>query len=568
MKNKFNQRIISGIFFFCCIFCTIYTANAQPKIIYTTLLSNLSQPVCATNAGDGSNRLFIVEQKGKIKIYKDGSLSSKLFLDIGSILSTVDEQGLLSLAFSPDYKNNRTFFVYYTDVNDAVTIARYKTSETNPDSAIANSGVILLSLPKQGGSIGRNGGDLHFGQDGYLYIGTGDGGTGTTTFNNPQNGKSLFGKILRLNVDGIDVAPYYTIPADNPYVTDADILDEIWAIGLRQAWRWTFDRQTGDMWIGDVGQSKWEEIDFRTPAQSKGANYGWGCYEGDSVKNLNNCGPVSDYVFPILAYDHGFTTGGNAVIGGYVYRGTKYPSLQGYYVCTDYASHNTWKIKPNGTAWDVYLQKVQTDAVVSFGEDEAGELFATTITGKLYSVTTDEVLPIQLVYFNAQQSTSAGIVTLKWQTAFEQNTESFQVQSSSDGRVFSNAGAVAAKNLTTGFSYTFNVSQLLSGKIFYRLAIKNTDGSINYSDVIDITNNRAPGAAIYPTVVENSTINLLLNDKFNAARLFDLSGREVMYKNLTGITGRVTLNIPKLASGTYLVLLTGDKPVQQKIVIK
>lgn len=570
VKRYFGlSTLFLSIAFFCCTLCFVNGAKAQPKVLFTTLLSNLSSPVEVRNAGDGSNRLFIVEQGGKIKIYKNGTVLSSVFLDVSSLLSGAEEQGLLSLAFSPDYKNDRTFYIYYTALSDAITVARYSTSETNPDSAIANSAKILFSIPKEGGSVGRNGGDMHFGKDGYLYIGTGDGGTGTNTFNNPQDGNSLLGKMLRINVNNSNIAPYYTIPADNPFVANPNIRDEIWALGLRQPWRWSFDGLTGDMWIGDVGQSKWEEVDFIPASHAGGVNHGWECYEGDSINKAQVCPAVTNYLPPVFAYGHNFNDGGAVVIGGYVYRGALYTTLQGYYICIDYFSKNLWKIKPaeSGTGWDVYLQKGVPNEIESFGEGEDGELYATTIGGLLYKVSADEVLPVKFISFTAQQAQATGVVTLKWQTGFEQNIESFQVQSSTDGRIFSAIGTVTAKNLNNGFTYSYNHSQPLTGKVFYRLVIKSKDGTISYSDVINIMQSHIPRAVIYPTVVESNTITVVLNDKFSALRMFDLSGREVMYKSLTGETGTIILRLPKLTAGTYAVQLTGVYPFQQKIVV-
>ncbi len=569
MKNLVSRIVIVLLITLLGILFSADNTAAQPKVKFTPILTGLSSPLAVRNAGDGSNRLFIVEQRGKIKIYKDGSLFSKPFINVSSILSGATEQGLLSLAFSPNYTTDRTFYIYYTDLAGSITVARYNTSATNPDSAIESSGKILFSLPKEGGSLGRNGGDMHFGKDGYLYIGLGDAGTGTNTFNNPQNGNSLLGKMLRIDVNTSDVAPYYTIPADNPYATKDKIKHEIWAFGLRQAWRWSFDRLTGDMWIGDVGQSKYEEVNMVTPDQSAAANYGWECYEADSANKTQGCGDISTYKFPVFMYEHGSNNGGEVVIGGYVYRGNIYLALQGYYLCMDYFSQNLWKIKPdNAGGWNVYMQKGVAADIESFGEGEDGELYATAITGTVYKLSTDEVLPVKLISFSAQKKQGSNVVVLNWQTASEQNIEYYQVQTSSDGRNFSGIGTVAAKNQANGFTYGFSHSPLSTGEIFYRLAIKSKDGSISYSDIISIRQNNVPRAIIYPTIVENRTITVLLNDKFNSLRIFDLSGRQVMNKSLEGVSGSLIVNLPQLTAGTYIVQLTGTNPLHQKIIVK
>ncbi len=378
-----------SLFFFCCISGVVQKSFAQPQVIFSKIADNLNLPDCITNAGDGSGRLFITEQAGVIKIFKNGVILSKPFLDISNLVSIVgNDQGLFSIAFSPKYNKNRTFFVLYTALNNNITLASYKVSKTNPDSATKSGSKTLLSIPKEGGSLGRNGGDLHFGTDKYLYVSIGDGGTGSNTFDNPQDGLVLNGKLLRIKTNS-SIAPYYTIPPDNPYVNDPNVLDEIWALGLRQPWRFTFDRTTNDIWMTDVGQSTREEVTVRTSAQSAKTNYGWPCYEGDSVYKLKNCGNISNYTFPVLAFSNNLTDGGHGVMGGYVYRGAAYPALQGYYICGDLDSRNLWKIKSNGTGgWNVYPQPGGAPkGLVSFGEGEDAEMYALSIdSGTLYKV--------------------------------------------------------------------------------------------------------------------------------------------------------------------------------------
>ena len=482
------KQVFFGLFLNACFFCFIIPANAQPALTYTQLIKNLSSPVDIKNAGDSSKRLFIAEQTGAIRIYKNGSLLSKPFLNIASITSHGSEQGLLSIAFHPKYKQNGLFFVYYTGINGAVTLARYKVSATNADSAAANSGVILFSLPKPGGFNNHNGGCLHFGTDGYLYVTIGDGGSGGDPFNNAQNGMVLFGKMLRLKVDS-KVAPYYTIPADNPFVGNAAYKPEIYALGLRNTWRWSFDRQTGDMWLGDVGQVKWEEVDFRTPAQAAGANYGWRCYEGSNQYDTSGCGGAGSYVSPIINYNHNNNTGGHSITGGYVYRGTSYPLLQGYYICSDYVSANAWKIKSNGSGgWNVYRQAGVPASIVSYGESEKGELYAASLDGKIYTVGATSI------------SVSAA-----------------------------------------------NTSSSVSGSV-----INNAEAKIK----------------IYPTLVDNHQITIELNAAFTSMALFDLSGRLILRRSLTGQTGNLTLYLPDLTAGMYMAEVTsGSKTMREKIYI-
>src|SRR5690348_2395194 len=298
---------------------------AQPTLGFNKIISGLSSPVDIKNAGDSSKRIFIVEQTGAVKIYKNGHLLSRPFLDIRNLVKFQGEQGLLSIAFSPHYETNRTFFVYYNNTNGDITLARYRVSKSNPDSAAPSTAVILFSRPKPGGFGNHNGGTLQFGSDGFLYLSIGDGGSEGDPFRNSQNGKTFYGKMLRLNIN-VNTPPYYAIPPDNPFVNNSNVLDEIYYLGLRNPWKWSFDRQTGDTWIADVGQDSLEEVDFRKP-HTGGANFGWSCYEATRVYNADSCKSKSAYVFPIFKYHHAVSTGGECVIGGYVYRGTKFSQL-------------------------------------------------------------------------------------------------------------------------------------------------------------------------------------------------------------------------------------------------
>ncbi len=235
--------------------------KAQPTIGYQLVTSGFAVPVDIVNAGD--SRLFIVEQAGRIKIWNGTAILGTSFLDIASITNYSGEMGLLSVAFHPDYANNRYFFVYYNGLNGNINLARYRTKETNPNEADNTSGVILMSIPKPFSN--HNGGKLNFGADGFLYFATGDGGSGGDPNNFAQTGSSYLGKMLRIDVNNFANAPYYTAPPNNPYLSDPVIKKEIIAFGLRNAWRWSFDKQTGDMWIADVGQGVLEEVNF-TPS--------------------------------------------------------------------------------------------------------------------------------------------------------------------------------------------------------------------------------------------------------------------------------------------------------------
>lgn len=364
---------------------------AQPQITFSPFLKNMRKPINVTNAGDSSGRIFIVEQFGKIRIYKNGALLQKPFLDISNIIDTTQYRGIWSVAFHPDYKNNGVFFVYYIDSAGLTTLARFKTSKNNPDSAVANSRVVLFALPTTGTNDPHLG-EMHFGRDGYLYISINDGSIYEYTSSFAQDGQQFYGKMLRLDVN-TNKPPYYKVPRDNPFVNDTNYKPEIWALGLRNAWRWSFDRQNNNMWLADVGAAAWEEVDLRTPHQSFGANFGWPCYEANTPFDTTGCKGSSNYIFPIFAYPHVNSTSAEVIIGGYVYRGISYPTLRGYYVCIDYTTGNIWKLKPNGNGgYTSYLQTGGPINVESFGEDENGELYATAENGSVYKITVSSSL--------------------------------------------------------------------------------------------------------------------------------------------------------------------------------
>jgi glucose/arabinose dehydrogenase len=358
----------------------------KAQLQFTPLIQNLKLPVNIKNAGDGSGRLFIIEQYGLVRIYKNDSLLSKPFLDIRHLIDTSEYEGIWSIAFPRDYKTNRRFFLYYVDTNGYATLARFRTSN-NPDSAIANSGVVLFSLPPTG-TDDPHLGEMHFGKDGYLYIAINDGSIYNNNTRYAQDGNLFYGKMLRLNINVVG-APYYKVPPDNPFITDPNIRDEIWATGLRNAWRWSFDKKTGNLWIGEVGNSRWEEIDVRTPKQPFGANFGWPCYEGPSAFLTDSCRRKSFYVSPVYVYGHKRGNSGEVLTGGYVYRGLAYPSLYGWYICIDYTTGTVRMLKPKigGGGLDSLIQDSLPTGIASFGEGENGELYAAGLwNGTVYHI--------------------------------------------------------------------------------------------------------------------------------------------------------------------------------------
>jgi glucose/arabinose dehydrogenase len=352
----------------------------QTPLTLRTVAAGLALPVFVTHAGDGSGRLFVVEKGGTIRILHQGQVQAEPFLDITDrVNSSGNEQGLLGLAFPPNYSESGFFLVNYTDAAGHTNIARFQVTGEDPNRADPTSEfqILLIEQPARN----HNGGMLVFGPDGYLWIGMGDGGASFDRFNNGQNPATLLGKMLRLDVTS-DPAQPYTIPPDNPWVAadwnGVDVRDEVWAVGLRNPWRYSFDRLTGDLWIADVGQNQYEEINL-TPAGSPGGlNYGWPITEGLHCVSGASCNQEG-LVTPVLEYDH---SGHCSVTGGYVYRGAQFPALNGVYFYGDYCSGVIWATWLDAAGQRQVEQVLDTDLTLSsFGEDEAGELYLTDLGG-------------------------------------------------------------------------------------------------------------------------------------------------------------------------------------------
>lgn len=353
-------------------------ASAQ-TIGLQTVAQNLNNPLFMTYAPDGSSRLFIVEQGGKIRILQNGKVLATPFLDLSKGISCCGERGLLGLAFHPEYKSNGFFFVNYTNPQGNTVVARYKVS-SDPDRADPASGQILLTVEQP--YANHNGGMLAFGPDGYLYIGLGDGGSGGDPQNNAQNLGSLLGKILRIDVNRREAGKAYGIPADNPFINRPGARPEIWSYGWRNPWRFSFDRTTGDLWVGDVGQNRWEEISFQ-PAGQGGGNYGWRIMEGTHCYNPSSGCNKEGLILPVLEYGHDV---GNSVTGGYRYRGKAIPALQGAYLYADFGSGRIWAATESGGKW-VSRELLQTRMnPSSFAEDPEGELYVIDLGGLIYKL--------------------------------------------------------------------------------------------------------------------------------------------------------------------------------------
>ncbi len=381
-----RRQLLSLIAFFLLSTPLLAAVSLKP------VAAGLQAPTDIVNAGDGSNRLFLVEQGGRVRILRDGVIQATPFLDISVLLSGGGERGLLGLAFHPNYAANGLLYVYYTRSADgAVTIARYTRSASNADRADPASAQVLLTIAKPFSN--HNGGAIRFGPDGFLYLGVGDGGSGNDPNAYAQNLGILLGKILRIDVDH---GSPYAIPADNPFAgsSNAAVRQEIWAIGVRNPWRISFDRVSGDLWIGDVGQGEREEVNHVARGVAGGLNFGWRMREGTRCTGLSGpypC-PSATLTDPVLEYDH---TLGCSITGGVVYHGRLATVLRGQYLYADYCSGRIWAARRvDGGAWTSREVLKTGYKITTFGEDEQGEVYvADQAGGVLYRFVAPVSLP-------------------------------------------------------------------------------------------------------------------------------------------------------------------------------
>lgn len=354
----------------------------NPGFRLERMMTGLERPVWLEDARDG--RFFIVEQAGRVRTWKDGALLAKPFLDIRDLVASDGEQGLLSIALDPGFATNGKVIVSYTDKLGDSVIARYRVGG-DPDALDPASARVLLKVDQP--FANHNGGLGIFGPDGMYYFGFGDGGSGGDPLGNGQSKATLLGKLLRIDVRGDGD---YAVPSDNPFAGQGPLgtlptsdKAEIWAYGLRNPWRFSFDRATGDLFIADVGQNRMEEVNFASHASRGGENYGWNIWEGSTrFRSGDTNGPAT---FPVAEYDHG--TGGCSVTGGYVYRGDANPSLKGVYLYADYCSGVVWGLWSDGASWVSRELAKPGFRISSFAEDARGELYVLDHGGAVWRVT-------------------------------------------------------------------------------------------------------------------------------------------------------------------------------------
>jgi len=359
------------------------TEGSIPSITLKEIAGGLRKPVQLTHAGDGGRRLFVVEQQGTIRIIKNGVLDPTPFLDIRDRVSSGGEKGLLSVAFHPRYKNNGLFYVNYTTQQNGLQTIIAEFKRTSFDRANPTRERVLLKVPQPWGN--HNGGQLAFGPDGYLYVGMGDGGAANDPHDNGQQLTTLLGAMLRIDVDKKEPSRSYGIPSDNPFVGQANTRDEIWAYGLRNPWRFSFDAANGVLYLADVGQNRFEEIDII----EKGHNYGWNIMEGNiCTPDVNRQCDQSGLTYPIFVYPQ---SEGFSITGGFVYRGTKIPALCGTYIYGDYVTKKIWGLRYAGKKVTNHRQLVKSRySVSSFGQDEVLELYVVDHGGKILKIVATE----------------------------------------------------------------------------------------------------------------------------------------------------------------------------------
>jgi len=382
-----------------CLLILVFTLFIVPNFAQTTtppsgddyewelVVGGFDNPIQILHAGDGSNRLFVVEQLGFVLVVENGGFLPEPFLDISELLTYevirggYTERGMIGMVFHPNYEENGYFYVNYVNRDEDVVVVRYQVSADNPNKADPNSALQIINVGQP--FPNHNGGSMEFSPvDGYLYISVGDGGGAGDPFSNGQNTSTLLGKILRIDVDSTEP---YAVPETNPFVGNDAYAPEIWALGLRNVWRMSFDRATGDLYMADVGQEKVEEVNVQRATSTGGENYGWNAMEGSERYNPNTVVPES-HTLPVAEYGHDL---GCSITGGNVYRGTNLPELDGVYFYGDYCNGRTWAMVFDETAetW-ISAEFIETGwQIVSFGEDEQGEVYLVNYKGDIYRLT-------------------------------------------------------------------------------------------------------------------------------------------------------------------------------------
>jgi glucose/arabinose dehydrogenase len=562
------MKILITILFFLTLmnssFAQVSVVEAFPKLSF-------SRPIDLQHAPDGTDRIFVVSQNGAIIVFStaDSTISdSRLFFSlVGDVRRTGNEEGLLGLTFHPDYKNNGYFYVSYNpnEFPRKSIIERYKVTD-NPDSADQSSGVIILELQQP--AENHNGGQIAFGSDGYLYFGLGDGGGSNDQYGNGQNLTTLLGSMLRINVDDTSSYGNYAIPEDNPFfANDSGYREEIYAWGLRNPWRWSFDPVTGWLWCGDVGQGKWEEIDII----EKGANYGWNTMEGTHCFSPSSGCDDTGLTYPIAEYSH---TQGVAVTGGYVYRGNKVPDLYGKYIYGDYGSGLIWTIEYDGVNEPLNEFMMSSGLTISaFGVDKDNELYICDLGGKIYKFyqpggSNTLTAPELISPANNASGVKGDTVLFSWHGV--ENADSYMLEGASE-----NTFVADFFNVTTSDTFTTVILNAGDGvDYFWHVKAQNVSDSSDWSSTWKFTTE--PATALDSKDIRPAHFMLEQNNPnpFNPAtvisyqiavttkmtlKVFDITGKEIRtLLDASRNPGRytVTFDASDLPSGIYFYRLT------------
>lgn len=517
---------------------------ATAQLALQTFIPNANNVTAIANCGD--ERLFFLEQPGIIRIADlQGNLLPDTFLNITSRIGTATgERGLLGIAFSPDYALSGYFYLNYTNTAGHTTVSRFRVPTSNPNQADSASEEILLTINQPYSN--HNGGDMHFGPDGYLYIASGDGGSAGDPGNRAQNLQSLLGKILRIDVSN---TPGYTIPASNPFVNIPNAKPEIWTYGWRNPWRMSFDRLTGDLWVADVGQNLFEEVNMEKAGHQGGSNYGWRCYEANAPYNLNGCASPSNYVFPILELPHGNDC---SITGGFVYRGALSASFYGNYFFTDFCSGEIRSLHPNvsgGYAMQSYGSFLP-GLFSTFGTDLHGEMYVGRITAGIFKLTDSSCTPAAFI---AETDTIiTALTTYTFRTPYHP--------------LFSYQWYL--NDLPIPGAVQSTLSAIVTGR--YYVKVVRNDSCFNTSNEVTLILRKSGGFELLPNPATDE-VQMIWGMNFQGdkeIRVYDMSGRCVFSKNLTGYNIQTALDLHTLSQGVYLVrLIHNEQSFSEKLMI-
>ena len=531
-------------------------AEIHAQLSLEPFVTGLIQPVDIENAGDGTNRIFIVEKPGIIRIADHrGNLSSQPFLNITSKVDNSDtEEGLLGLVFHPQYPVNGYFFVYYINTRNGQrrSIVERYTVSNDPDIADPGSAVEVMAFDQP--QSNHNGGDMSFGPQGNLYIGVGDGGSGNDPGERSQNLTLPLGKMLRINVDQLP----YSIPADNPFANaTGDTVKAIWAWGLRNPWRFSFD-ENYDLWIGDVGQSAREEINFIPAADNvAGLNYGWDCREGNIACpgcGNNNCDDL-EFTEPLYWYGPG---PGLSVTGGYVMRGDYYDAYEGRYIFADFVQDEIRILEVTPSQSVSISHAIPANKISTFGKDEQGRIYAADFSGTIYQIVESGIFPIELITVHIQKHEKT--ILLDWETGFDLEALHFQIERNFNKGGFQQIGIVPARDNSEGqMAYQYLDELVHPGQYSYRLKTIAQDGSFTYSMTLDTEINELENLLVVPNpAIDRISVQVPGTNEGGTLQLISLDGKILLTQPIAANNSDpVDLSLKDYHRGLILVQFVG-----------